>query len=134
MLINTRDFSDLNSDNRTPPARPALTQRQLDLIRRAVSSNVAGAIATFDQRSVLREICREIDLGVYPPEELLIAFKIGVIEIADGSVGISTAERNDVVAHLVSGFIDELFRSDNVSTQSTPPYLDGRDSSNGHLG
>lgn len=134
MLINTSDFSDFSTDNRTPPPRPALTQKQLELIRRAVSWNVAGAVAASDQRSALREICREMDRRVYPPEELLIAFKIGVTEAADRSVGISSAERNDVVARLVSDFIDELFRSDNGSTKTAMPYLNGGDSSESHFG
>ena len=66
---------------------------------------------TPEQRAVLRRICSAPERGSFEPEDFLIAFKLGLVDAAN-DVGIRPGpERNDLLARLVSAYIEEFYRS-----------------------
>jgi hypothetical protein len=71
---------------------------------------------TSEQRAVIREICRAPERGQYAPEDFLIAFKLAIVEAANAARIAPSPERNDLLAALVSVYIDEFYLASSVST------------------
>jgi hypothetical protein len=78
---------------------------------------------TPEQRSVLRQICSAPERFTFEPEDLLIAFKLALVDVAN-DVGIKPGpDRNDFLSRLVTVYIEEFYRN--------PATGDGRDAPNG---
>lgn len=85
-----------------------LTAAQLHLIRRALEDSEFKVSVTPGQRAAIREVCEQAGADC-EREKFLIAFKMALVEVAnelDVSYG---AERDALLARLISVFIDELY-------------------------
>jgi hypothetical protein len=87
----------------------------------ALRSGAAMTHVTAEQRAVIREICRAPERGHYAPEDFLIAFKLAIVEAANTARILPSPERNDLLAALVSVYIDEFYLVTAVSNGPRPP-------------
>lgn len=68
------------------------------------------SMVTSEQRAVIRRICCAPERESFEPEDLLIAFKLAIVDAAN-AVGIPPGPyRNDFLARLVSVYIEEFYR------------------------
>ena len=89
-----------------------LTVAQQQLIRSALVGTALQPIATRQQRLAIRQICAQVGPEC-EPEKLLIAFKSALVEAANERHLTYGIERNAMLSHLVSIFIEELYASAN---------------------
>ena len=62
-----------------------------------------------EQRAAIRRICSAPERHHYEPEDLLIAFKLALVDAAN-EVGIPPgSDRNDLLARLVTAYIEEFY-------------------------
>jgi hypothetical protein len=67
-------------------------------------------MVTSEQRAVIRGICAAPERHRFEPEDFLIAFKLAIVDAAN-EVGIPPGpERNDLLARLISVYIEEFYR------------------------
>jgi hypothetical protein len=109
--MNSWSDSVLSESNETyPRSGLTFTSVQRELVKIALSGKTAGRIISFEQRSALRQICSAPALRTDAPERLLIAFKHALMDAADEARIPFGRERDDLLARLISVFIEELFR------------------------
>ncbi|MFL5638813.1 MAG: hypothetical protein ACJ78M_05530 [Gemmatimonadaceae bacterium] len=110
-----------------------LSFAQHALIRWALQRRTSFGIVTPEQRRAIRELCAECG-PVREPEQVLIAFKVALIEAANDERIPFGPERSDLVERLVSVFIDELYKGEmgvdtirdggiSVRAMSSPPMV-----------
>jgi hypothetical protein len=97
-------------------ARWRLPPRHIEALVVALRSGSATTRVTAEQRSVIREICCAPERGHYAPEDFLIAFKLAIVDAANTARIAPSPERNDLIAALVSVYIDEFYLASSVST------------------
>jgi hypothetical protein len=79
---------------------------------------------TSEQRTVIRAICSAPERHRFEPEDFLIAFKLAIVDAAN-DVGIPLGpERNDLLARLVSVYIEEFYRYPLANNSGTPTSSD----------
>jgi hypothetical protein len=95
----------------SPAVRQMLANNVLrNLLKSAASSRSGRLIITSPQRQAIREICASTDSQAGKPERLLIAFKAALNEAANDAKIRPGPDRNDLLAEVVSVFIEELYR------------------------
>jgi hypothetical protein len=97
-------------------AQLRLPARHVESLVVALRSGSATPHVTAEQRAVIREICRAPERGHYAPEDFLIAFKLAIVEAANAARIAPSPERNDLLASLVSAYIDEFYLASSVVT------------------
>lgn len=88
----------------------SLTDSQRRLLREALRSGENSEQLTSSQRQVIREICVALGNHTTKPEQLLVAFKGSLTEIANDARLPLGGERSAVFDRFVSGFIEELYK------------------------
>ncbi len=88
-----------------------LTVAQQQLIRAALQARDGSRLVSPTQRSAIRDLCASVR-HEREREKLLIEFKIALASAANDERIPYGPERSDAVSHLVSVFIDELYRID----------------------
>src|SRR5947207_6290225 len=88
-----------------------LTVAQQQLIRAALQARDGSRLVSPTQRSAIRDLCARVR-HQREREKLLIEFKIALASAANDEGIPYGPERSEAVAHLVSVFIDELYRMD----------------------
>jgi hypothetical protein len=73
---------------------------------------------TVQQRAVIREICLAPERAHYAPEDFLIAFKLALVEAANGARLAPGPQRNDLLAALVSVYIDEFYGAASMTSST----------------
>jgi hypothetical protein len=101
----------MNSHDRYSSVKFRLTQLQREQVKSALSDTRPRISVTARQRAVLIEICSTPEPYAHTPEQFLVAFKDALHEAADQANIPHGGERDDLLARLVSAFIEELFRS-----------------------
>lgn len=91
------------------PAEFRFTGLQSDLVKSAVKDLYVRGAITSGQRSAVVEICAWSERWNHTPEQLLIAFKYAMYDAADNANIPHGGEREDLLARLVSVFIEALF-------------------------
>lgn len=93
------------------PQRWRLPASHQELLRSALGAGVTNKSVTAEQRSVLRQICSAPERMTFEPEDLLIAFKLALVEAANDAGIPPGPERSDFLSRLVSVYIEEFYRS-----------------------
>jgi hypothetical protein len=93
----------------------SLTDTQRDLLRNALRAG-EGAGLTSAQRQTVREIRIALGHRAKKPEQLLIAFKSALNDLANEAKFPLGQERSALNDRLVSAFIEELYKSDGKVT------------------
>jgi hypothetical protein len=93
------------------PSRWRLPPAHLERLTDALRASRARKSVTTEQRIVIREICSTPERWNYAPEDFLIAFKLAIVDAANASGIPAGPDRNDLIAKLVSVYIDEFYRS-----------------------
>jgi len=101
-----------------------LTTQDLDLLTTALVAESKGTSLTPAQRFALRHICAGLDYHA-TPEHLLVEFKLDLVCAADGACIAHGSDRNELIAKLVSGFIDELYTQRSQNGFHALPPTDG---------
>jgi hypothetical protein len=93
------------------PQRWRLPPSDQALLRSAMSDGATDKKSvTSEQRSILRQICSAPERRTFEPEDLLIAFKLALVDAAN-DVGITPGpDRNDFLSRLVTAYIEEFYR------------------------
>ena len=101
------------------PPRWRLPPSHQELLRSALAARASESIVTIEQRTAIRAICSAPERHRFEPEDLLIAFKLAIVDAAN-DVGIAPGpERNDFLARLVSVYIEEFYRLPNGNEATT---------------
>jgi len=94
---------------------PSLTDSQRHLLRNALRSG-EGSTLTSAQRQTVREIRIALDHGAKKPEQLLVAFKGALNDVANEAKLALGQERSAVMDRFVTAFIEELYKPDGKIT------------------
>ena len=93
------------------PQRWTFPASHLQLLKVAMGDGVKTTTVTPEQRSALRQICSAPERMSLAPEDFLIAFKLALVDAAN-ELGIKPGpERNELLARLVTAYIEEFYRS-----------------------
>ena len=88
--------------------RPHLTPEQHELLKSALGLKVPDDRSHADFRPVIREIVNGCE-SIEPPEQVLVAFKNSLDEVANVARIPLGPERNTRLSSLVSAFIEEMY-------------------------
>lgn len=94
----------------TQPPRWTLSPAHQELLRSALDGRGPESLVTSEQRAAIRRICSAPERQTFEPEDLLIAFKLALVEAANAVRIPPGPERNDFLARLVSVYIEEFYR------------------------
>ena len=103
-MRTTHDRSSLPSSY----GRPLLSPQQHELLKSALGLKTPDDRSTADFRAVVREIVNTC-APAERPEQLLVAFKNSLDEVANGARIPLGPERNVQLSSLVSVFIEEMY-------------------------
>lgn len=101
----------MHSPDRYSSVEFRLTPIQREQLKSTLSDTRPRISVTARQRAVLIEICSASERFGHTPEQLLVAFKDALYEAADQANIPHGGDRDELMARLVSAFIEELFRS-----------------------
>ena len=95
---------------------PASHQELLRIALRG--SHSSGSGLSLAQRTAIKQICLAPERHHFEPEDFLIAFKLAIVDAAN-AVGIPPGpERNELLARLVTAYIEEFYRTPRMITNS----------------
>jgi len=103
----------------------SLTNSQRRLLRDALRSGENSEQLTSSQHQAIREIRVALGNGATKPEELLVAFKGSLTEIANDARLPLGGERSSVFDRFVSAFIEELYKPQRTTRTSTDGESNG---------
>ena len=98
-------------DHDAHPTRWRLLPNHLEELTDALRGSDARKSVTAEQRRVIRQICAAPERWTYTPEDFLIAFKLALVDAANAANIPASPDRNDLLAKLVSVYIEEFYRS-----------------------
>jgi hypothetical protein len=82
-----------------------------ELLRIVLGGASDDVVVSSEQRAAIRQICSAPERNGFAPEDLLIAFKLAIVEAAN-DVGIPPGpDRNEFLARLVTVYIEEFYRA-----------------------
>jgi hypothetical protein len=88
-----------------------LSPRHRELLDDAMKSAHKQLVVTSQMRSAIREICTTREKFAHEHEDSLIAFKLAVVDSANNARIQPSPERNDLLAKLVTIYIEEYYSS-----------------------
>ena len=94
--------------NYHPPVGLTISQREI-VTRLLSEKSTARLVLTLEQRSMIRQIALA-GMSGSGPEQFLVAFKAALVDSANAQGLRPSVERNELLARLVSVFIEELYR------------------------
>jgi hypothetical protein len=97
----------------------SLTDSQRELLRDALRSGENSEQLTSSQRQTIREIRIALGKRTTKPEQLLVAFKGSLTEIANDARLPLGGERSAIFDRFVSAFIEELYKPQGRTGTST---------------
>jgi hypothetical protein len=98
-----------SSDSDSQPSRWRLPPGHLEKLKSTLTLGVTRHV-TPEQRAAIRQLCASPERWSYAPEDFLIAFKLAIVEAATAMKIPAGPERNDLMARLVSAYIEEFYR------------------------
>jgi hypothetical protein len=99
-----------NSGDSVPP-RWRLSPTHRELLDNAMKGAQKRLAVTPEMRSVIKEICTTREQLSHEREDSLIAFKIALVDAATSANIRPSPERNDLLAKLVTIYIEEFYSS-----------------------
>jgi hypothetical protein len=103
----------------------SLTHSQRRLLRDALRSGENSEQLTSSQRQAISEIRVALGNGATKPEQLLVAFKGSLTEVANDARLPLGGERSAVFDRFVSAFIEELYKPQRTTRTTTDGESNG---------
>jgi hypothetical protein len=100
-----------SKDRDSHHSRWRLLPNHLEELTDALRGGGERKSVTAEQRRVIRTICSTPERFNYTPEDFLIAFKLAIVDAANAANLPAGPDRNDLLAKLVSVYIEEFYRS-----------------------
>jgi hypothetical protein len=82
-----------------------------DLLDKALRNSRAKLVVTPEIREAIKEICASRERLAHEHEDSLIAFKLAIVDSANNASIRPSPERNDLLAKLVTIYIEEYYSS-----------------------
>lgn len=101
----------LSNNGDSVPPRWRLSADHRDLLDKALKSAQANLLVTPEIRDAIKEICTTREKLAYEHEDSLIAFKLAIVDSATAAEIQPGPERNDLLAKLVTIYIEEFYSS-----------------------
>jgi hypothetical protein len=108
-----------SNDGDSVPPRWRLSPSHRELLNDALKSATQQLVVTEEMRSAIKEICTSREKLAHEHEDPLIAFKLGIVDAANAAGVRPSPERNDLLAKLVTVYIEEFYSSANASTDDS---------------
>lgn len=100
-----------SNDEGSVPPRWRLSPGHRELLDNALKGAHKQLLVTPQMRSAIREICTTREKLAHEHEDSLIAFKLAVVDSANNAGIRPSPERNDLLAKLVTIYIEEYYSS-----------------------
>ena len=108
-----------SSDGGSVPPRWRLSPNHRELLDNALKGAHKQLVVTSQMRSAIREICATRQKLAHEHEDSLIAFKLALVDSATDARILPSPERNDLLAKLVTIYIEEYYSSAAASPESS---------------
>jgi hypothetical protein len=95
-----------------------LSPSHRELLDDALKGARKQLVVTPQMRSAIKEICTSREKLAHEHEDSLIAFKLAVVDAATAAKILPGPERNDLLAKLVTTYIEEFYSSSDGPTQN----------------
>ncbi|MGH7603309.1 MAG: hypothetical protein ACRENK_04835 [Gemmatimonadaceae bacterium] len=92
-----------------PVSKALMSAAQRELIASAIHGRELRIVVTSEQRAIIRNLCNQPGFAAHHSEQLLVAFKVGLAEVANELRVPAGPDRTDLVSRLVSAFIEEFY-------------------------
>jgi hypothetical protein len=89
-----------------------------ELLDHALKGAHKQLVVTPQMRSAIKEICTSREKLAHEHEDSLIAFKLAIVDAATAAKIPPSPERNDLLAKLVTIYIEEFYSSSDGSRQN----------------
>jgi hypothetical protein len=96
-----------------------LSPNHRELLDNALKGAHKQLVVTSQMRSAIREICATRQKLAHEHEDSLIAFKLALVDSATDARILPSPERNDLLAKLVTIYIEEYYSSAVASPESS---------------
>jgi hypothetical protein len=100
-----------SNDGYSVPPRWRLSPSHRALLDDALEAAQEQLVVTPQMRSAIKEICSAREKLAHEHEDSLIAFKLAIVDSANSAGIRPSPERNDLLARLVTIYIDEYYSS-----------------------
>jgi hypothetical protein len=100
-----------SNDGHSVPPRWRLSPAHTALLDDALKGAQNHLVVTQRMRSVIKEICSTREKLAHEHEDSLIAFKLAIVDSANNARIRPSPERNDLLAKLVTFYIEEYYSS-----------------------
>ena len=107
-----------NNGDSVPP-RWRLSADHRDLLHKALRTAHAQLVVTPQMRDAIKEICTSREKLAHEHEDSLIAFKLAIVDAATAAEIQPSPERNDLLAKLVTIYIEEFYSSSAASPEDS---------------
>lgn len=107
-----------NNGDSVPP-RWRLSTDHRDLLDKALRTAHAQLVVTPQMRDAIKEICTSREKLAHEHEDSLIAFKLAIVDAATAAEIQPSPERNDLLAKLVTIYIEEFYSSSAASPEDS---------------
>jgi hypothetical protein len=101
----------LSNNGDSVPPRWRLSAKHRDLLDKALRSAHTQLVVTPEIRDAIKEICTSRERLAHEHEDSLIAFKLAIVDAATAARIQPSPERNDLLAKLVTIYIEEYYSS-----------------------
>jgi predicted RNase H-like nuclease len=109
-----------SNDGDSVPSRWRLSPSHRELLDNALKGAQKQLVVTAQMRSAIKEICSTREKLAHEHEDSLIAFKLAVVDSANNAGIRPSPERNDLLAKLVTIYIEEYYSSAAASPDGSP--------------
>jgi hypothetical protein len=115
-----RAYGEMHSnDGDSVPPRWRLSPGHRELLDNALKGAHQQLVVTLQMRAVIKEICTTREKLAHEHEDSLIAFKLALVDSATNARIRPSPERNDLMAKLVSIYIEEYYSSGAASPEGS---------------
>jgi hypothetical protein len=90
-----------------------------DLLDKALRGARARLVVTPEMRDAIKEICTSREKLAHEHEDSLIAFKLAIVDAATAAEIRPGPERNDLLARLVTIYVEEFYSSSATSSEDS---------------
>jgi hypothetical protein len=105
----------LSNNGDSVPPRWRLSADHRDLLDKALRSAHAKLVVTPEIRDAIKEICTTREKLAHEHEDSLIAFKLAIVDSATAAEIQPGPERNELLAKLVTIYLEEFYSSSAAS-------------------
>jgi hypothetical protein len=108
-----------SSDGDSVPPRWRLSPSHRELLENALKGAHKQLVVTAQMRSAIKEICAAREKLAHEHEDSLIAFKLAIVDAANAAKIRPSPERNDLLAKLVTIYIEQYYSFSEESSEGS---------------